>query len=358
MTFSLIPEEWWRDPRWMVLAEALGGRADRARRRDAALIRDAAIGMMCETASGRNDGYITRTQALDCCLGDKRILEALTAPKLGRPPYLHRPGEKCAERNCIDESPSWIDGFDYRICSYLKRNPSRKETELDRKKKKELNDKATKATVEKRDGKFCRYCRSGPLNSKVSRGDRRMKLTRDHENPDVVDDIDNIVTACASCNEYKGRNRSFEVGMELLDPPTPEQIEQWMAEGLRLFDRPWIVPATNNRTNAGPTSDQGSTIGPDVGPSIGPDVGPSPGPDTPDEGEARPKPRPEQQDQRSDQHREGSGSGRGGVPAGGGDGSAFPLPARAPDAPDIYTGRSRAAPATTGPPVGGGSRAP
>lgn len=351
MTFSLIPDEWWRDPRWMVLAEGLGGRADRARRRDAALIRDAAIGMMCETASGRNDGYITRTQALDCCVGDQRILEALTAPKLGRPPYLHRPGEKCAERNCIDESPPWIDGFDYRICSYLKRNPSRKETELDRKKKKELNDKATKATVEKRDGKFCRYCRSGPLNSKVTRGDRRMKLTRDHENPDVVDDIDNIVTACASCNEYKGRNRSFEVGMELLDPPTPEQVEQWMSEGLQLFSPPWITPATNNRTNDQATLDQRQTNDPHVGPSNDHDVGPKVGPDAVELGEVCPETGAEQLDQRSDQDPEGSGSGRVGVPAGGGDGSAFPLPARAPDAPDIYTRRSRSptpAPAPTG----------
>lgn len=306
------------------------------------------VDMQCAVAQQRDDGYIGRDEALECCDGEQWILEALSTSVRGKQPMLHQPGQRCPERNCIDSSPPWRQGFEYRLCSYLKRNPSKAEKSRKDSQDADRRDPVLKARVLERDGAWCRYCRSGPLSSKAVRAhERRKVLQLDHPDPDRAagQDASNYVVACASCNEFKGARTPFEAGMELLPSATAAERVEWTARGLTLFERPSIDPPVNPaitiRINDGSTTDQRHDDDPLSDPVVDPDVDPI----TSSAAEARPETAPDLPDHHQDQAGKGSGSGRVGLP-GGGDPGAFldaaGQPARSPDAPDIWTRRSRA----------------
>jgi hypothetical protein len=337
MPYSLIADQLGRDPRWGAMA---GGKRS---------LRDALgwsyVRMMCETASHIDDGYLTREQALACCDGRVAILERLATPMLGRPPMLHQPGQSCGEKNCLDSSPPWVAGYDYRLCGYLKRNPAKAEVDRNKAQKDDARDPRLRALLMERDGPFCRYCRSGPLSEKAGRAiERRKVLQRDHVDPDrpAGKDAENYVTACAGCNEHKGRRTPFEADMVLLDPPSAREVAEWLQRGLRLHERP---ETTVTITDEPPSDHRRNTV-PDGDPDTVPDAVPT----TLNGDPACPEAGPDQPDHDQDHRPEGFGSGRVGLPLDGGLLGLGGQPVRGPDAPDIYHGRSRAPEPRAGPP--------
>jgi 5-methylcytosine-specific restriction endonuclease McrA len=296
--------------------------------------------MLCETASHTHDGYLTRDQALACCDGRADLLQMLCTPTLGEKPFLHQPGEACAERNCLDDSGPWTAGFDYRICGFLKRNPSRGEYKRNQAQKADSRDTRLKAHVYERDGGCCRYCRSGPLKKRgMARArDRRRVLQYDHVDPDRAAGPDggNYVVACARCNEHKGHRTPDEAGMVLLPEPTPDQRAEWEQLGEQLHDLP-DNPHDNQPTNDTTTHTTNDT-------ALVPSIVPATSPDTATTGQPCPQTGDNQQQQPADQQSGGSGSGRVGPPALVSSDPQASQPSRSPEAPDIYHHRSRASP--------------
>lgn len=348
MPYSLIADQLGRDPRWGAMA---GGKR---------ALRDALgwsyVRMMCETASHVDDGYLTREQALACCDGRQQIVELLETPMLGRPPMLHRPGQSCSEKNCLDSSPPWVAGYDYRLCGYLKRNPSKTEKDRSDAQKADSRDAALRRAVYDRDGGCCRYCRSGPLALKgMGRAkDRRRALQFDHPDPDrPALGGDNYVTACARCNEEKGHRTPDEAGMALLPIPAPALAAWWSERGEGLFDRPEDGqespadelpdnapdnardnPPDNQHDNA--HDNQHGVVG-GVVPAVVHDASTGLSEHEETAGEA--------QDNAPDNAPEGSGSGRVAAPPAGplsGPLGVLGQPVRDASAPDIWTRRSRA----------------
>lgn len=362
--YTLHDDNLFRDPRWAVMAR-LGEpdgpdvlemsparrRAHMARleRRKRDLFTAHQL-MTLETAASGSDGYLTLEAALACAGGEAWQVKALATAVLGLSPWLHRKGDSCSMKNCIDSSPPWREGFDFRLCAFLKKNPSKAERDRSKAQNDDRRDPRLKAFLMERDGAFCRYCRSGPLSAKAGRADERRKvLHRDHVNPDLPagPDAENFVTACASCNEHKGHRTEFEADLVLLDPPTEAQRREWTEQGLVMFPPPWITPAITNRITDESPTDQRQISDHDVDRTADPDGDPT----TPDRDDARPETSAEQQDQHRDHRPEGVGSGRVGLPTGGALVGARGQPVRNQTDPDIYHRRSRA-PASTGPPGG------
>jgi 5-methylcytosine-specific restriction endonuclease McrA len=359
MAYSLHDDNLFRDPRWAVMARL--GEPDgpdvlemtpvrrraylaRLERRKRDLFASHQL-MALETAASMSDGYLTLEAALACAAGEAWQVKALATSVLGLPPWLHRKGDSCSAKNCIDSSPEWREGFDFRLCSYLKRNPSKSERDRSKAQNDDRRDPRLKALLMERDGPFCRYCRSGPLSAKAVRADERRKvLHRDHPDPDrnAGPDAENFVTTCASCNEHKARRTPFEADMALLDPPTPEQIEAWKAEGLKLFDPPWITPAINNRITDEPPPNHRQNSDHDGDRHGEPDVDPT----APSGADARPETGTDQHNQQQNHRPEGVGSGRVGLPTGGALVGARGQPVRDQSDPDIYHRRSRGPAAT------------
>lgn len=343
MPYSLIADQLGRDPRWGAMA---GGKKP---------LRDALgwsyVRMLCETASHTDDGYLTREQALACCDGRTQVLNLLATPMLGRQPFLHRPGQQCPEKNCLDASPPWVAGYDFRVCGYLKRNPSKAEKDRSDAQKADSRDPALRRNVYERDGGCCRYCRSGPLALKgMGRAkDRRRALQFDHPDPDrPALGGDNYVTACAACNEEKGHRTPDEAGMRLLAAPAPALAAWWAQRGEWLFERPQDGqespadtlpdnardnPPDNQHDNA--HDNQHGVVG-SVVPGVVPDA-----PAVLSEHEEAPG---GGQDNAQDIEHEGSGSGRVAAPPAGplsGPLGVLGQPVRDATAPDIYHGRAR-----------------
>lgn len=289
----------------------------------------------------RTDGYLTADQALG--QARTRVLSRLCDAVLDRAALIHRRGDTCT---CLGDG--WIDGYDYRIHEFLKRNPSRAENDRNKAQKADLRDAALKSTVYGRDGGCCRYCGSGPLNPKAGRArDRRRALHYDHVDPDqpAGPDAENLVTACARCNEYKGHRTPDEAGMVLLAVPTAEQAAVLRARTERLFDRPGPDAADQRPINDGTATEQRSVADPITDRITDPlgDREPDPNDNTaaelcPEQGEHQPA---------TATASSGKGAGSGRVPAVGGGGPAPPTtgtggqPVRGPDSPDIYHRRSR-----------------
>jgi hypothetical protein len=362
MPYTLHEDNIGSDPRWMALAKLQEkGPVPNVAEDDPATVRAylrrvgrrrrdllaAYLLLTSEVALVQDDGYIGQEAALECA-GETWVLKALLTPVCGRPPLLHQRGQKCSAKNCIDSSPEWRPGYEYRVCAFLKRNPSKAEVERNKAQKDDARDQRLRALLMERDGAFCRYCRSGPLSEKAGRAiERRKVLQRDHIDPDrpAGPDAENYVTACAGCNEHKGRRTPFEADMALLDPPTAEEKAAWMARGLALFDRPPITdePPSDHRRNTDQNSD------PDTDPNTVPDADPTTINDIPW--------RPDQPDDQANQHDhrqnhgpEGVDSGRVGQPHGGGPAGPGGQPVRDSSAPDIYHRRSRAPEPRAGPP--------
>jgi hypothetical protein len=102
--------------------------------------------------------------------------------------------------------PSWREAWDMapidrveedRLRHWLRENPKLREQ------------------IKQRDGNRCRYC-----VRTVSWSDRRGPLsgTYDHVNPCAGNSLDNVVTACRSCNSKKRRRTPEQAGMPLHDP--------------------------------------------------------------------------------------------------------------------------------------------
>jgi hypothetical protein len=362
MAYSLHDDNLYRDPRWAVMARL--GEPDgpdvlemspARRRAHLARLERRKRDLFCshqlmtlETAASMSDGYLTLEAALACCAGDAGQVKALATSVLGLPPWLHRKGDSCSAKNCIDSSPPWRDGFDFRLCAFLKKNPSKSERDRSKAQNDDRRDPRLKALLMERDGAFCRYCRSGPLSAKAVRADERRKvLHRDHPDPDrpATPDGGNFVTACASCNEHKARRTQFEADMVLLDPPTAEQLEEWSEQGLVLFPPPWTTPAINNRITDETPPDQRTNSDPVVDTDGDPVVDPT----APDDADACPETGAEQPNHGQNQRPEGVGSGRVGQPHGGPLIGPLGQPVRDQSDPDIYHRRSRA-PARASPP--------
>ncbi|PXY21144.1 HNH endonuclease [Prauserella muralis] len=331
MPFALFSDTLGRDPRWFALA---GDRPVLRDRLQAAYMR-----LKLESASHLHDGYLTRRQALNLC--DAKLLDLLCTPVLGEKPFLHREGDTCDERNCLDDSGPWVEGFDYRVCGFIKRNPTRAEYNRNQAQKADSRDGRLRAAVYDRDGGCCRYCGSGPLRKKgMGRAkDRRRALQYDHVDPDKAAGADgaNYVVACARCNEAKGHRTPDEAGMRLLSPPTDEQRAAWQQRGEALFDLP-DEPSDNDNDNA---HDNAPDNQHDNAHDYERALSPATGPDNESAGDVRVETAAQPQRQAATMSPEGSGSGR----VGQRDRDALPRssrqPARRPDAPDIYHRRSR-----------------
>lgn len=341
MPYFLEGDEFAVLPVWEVLAS---GKADLMDRLQAAYIR-----LKATAAHTKSNGYLTAGTALAQCRGMSRTLELLCTPVLAQPPLVHRQGDEC---ECLGPDP-WIDGYGVRIHAFLKRNPARKETERRAAQDRDLNDTRLKRIVWVRDGGCCRYCRSGPLSPKAGRSkDRRKILHFDHVDPDAVAGPEgaNLVVACARCNEDKGKCTPDEADMILLPAPTAEEAGAWSARPRTLYDRPAAQvpaapsgsasdqPANNPGTAAEQGTDQISDQTTVDDPNNGPPIGLINDPGTPvhhhDDHHQAEQPR--------DAGPGGSGSGRVGNPL-------LVQPARTADYPDIYHGRSRAAPTPPAP---------
>lgn len=334
MPFFLISDTFADEPIWEVLAEGKPAVID--------AVQSAYTRLMSRAAHPMTDGYLTKNLALRECRGLK-VLGLLTKPVLGRPPRLHRRGDEC---ECLGDD--WIEGYEYRIHRFLKRNPSKAEYRLDRAKKANLRDTRLKTLVYDRDGGCCRYCRSGPLNPKAARAkDRRKFLQYDHVDPDqaATPDGDGLVVACARCNESKGHRTPDEADMALLPVPTDAERDAWAVRGLALFDSADHQPitdetATDHHPDHQPAAD--SITGVDHDRDVDQnDIGaPAVHPDTGQADHDQPTARPAE------------GPGRVGKPIVGSSPATPPdrhLPARPSDAPDIYSQRSRTSPGNPGP---------
>ncbi len=334
-----------RDPRWLVLARGKAGVAD-------ALLA-AYTRMHAETSSHLHDGYLTRAQALKECHGRGRTLDLLATSVLGAPPFLHRPGEACAAKNCLDVSGPWVDGFDYRICGFSKRNPTKGERDRNESQKADSRDARLREAVYTRDGGCCRYCRSGPLKRKgMGRAkDRRRALQFDHVDPDRAAGTDgaNYVVACGRCNEEKGHRTPDEAGLVLLPEPTDAQRADWNARGERLFD---TADNPRDNDNDNPHDNQRDNTH-DNQQAVVEVVVPTGPPGADSAGEVRLQVGQQPQPQPPAAMSEGSGSGRVGQPVASPAATRPVQPARTPDAPDIYHRRSRAPEHETRPPPAG-----
>lgn len=206
--------------------------------------------MMGETATHTMDGYLSSEQALRAARGSQTLVDDLCTPVLNEQPLLHRRPEdlaaaKCDRPGCLDKFGGWRrTDCEYAICGFLKGNPTRGESELNKSKKDDSRDYVLRRHVWERDVS-CRYCRSGPLPYRSGgTTDARKKTRYDHVDPDKIASPDgeehgsNYVLACERCNQAKGRNLPEEVGMRLLPPPTEDEKAAWKARGVRLFDLP------------------------------------------------------------------------------------------------------------------------
>lgn len=354
MPYFLMSDTIGDDPRWDVLSSGKPA------------LSDALLAAFTRLQSGSShhmhDGYLTRAQALSKCHGRGKTLELLCTPVLGRPPFLHRPGDTCAEKNCIDASPAWIDGFEYRVCAFSKRNPTKSERDRNAAQKADSLDAALRAMVYDRDGGSCRYCRSGRLKKKgMGRAkDRRRALQFDHVDPDQAAGADgaNYVTACARCNELKGHRTPDEADMVLLPVPTATQLAEWATRrGEQLFDQPTdgTDPCADNH-NDNPADNPRDNHADNHTGVVDPGC-PEPLSNNESAGAVRPEPAAQAQRQHPETTFEGSGSGRVGhrvvtpaAPLHTGPGGQ---PIRTPEAPDIYHGRSRPSALNPQPPPGG-----
>lgn len=325
------------DPRWMVLADGKPTLAD-------ALLA-AYTRMHGESSHHMHDGYLTQHEALDACRGRARTLDLLCKTVLGRPPLLHRQGDTCAAKNCLDASGPWVEGFAFRLCGFSKRNPNRAERDRNEAQKADSRDARLREMVYDRDGGCCRYCRSGPLRKKgMGRAkDRRRALQFDHIDPDRAAGPDgaNYVTACARCNEEKGHRTPDEAGMTLLPEPTDAERAAWTARGELLRDPGDRVDNAPDNAHDNPPDNPPDNAHAVVGGVVHVAV-PTGSPGDNSAGEVRLQVGPQPQPQPAAALSEGSGSGRVGQPPVGPLATFSTQPARPAEAPDIYHRRSRA----------------
>lgn len=331
MPYWLESDTFADDPAWQVLA---AGNLDRLDALQAAYAR-----LKSKASHLLTDGYLTEQTALQYCRGRRPLLELLCTPVLERAPMVHRRGDEC---DCLGDT--WIDGFDYRVHAFLRRNPSRAEYNRNRAQKADLRDARLKSMVYTRDGGSCRYCRSGPLSPKAGRSrDRRKALSYDHVDPDQPAGPDGagLVVACARCNEHKGRRTPDEADMRLLPVPGDAERAAWHARGLALYDPEDHAPITDES----PTKQQH-----DADPVSDPITDPDGDPEADRNDNTTPPVSAQTTDHQPEQppawSAKGDGQGRVGSPDPGPPSPPrrYVQQARPAGAPDIYHRRSRASP--------------
>lgn len=373
----VLEDEVGGDARWSKLADMFPEPRERltdaahAAREDA--LQAAYMRIYLRVGHQRDDGYVGHREALRECRGKRWILDALTTSVRGKKPFLHRPGDTCGVRNCIDDSPPWIDGFEYRICGFWKKNASRKEKDRHDAQTKELKDPVLRNFVYKRDGGCCRFCRSGPMKRKGMgmASDKRRILNVDHIDPDALagPGYKGVVLTCKRCNTHKARRTPEVADMVLLPEPTPELIAYWHDRGERQFDfltesgvhpadvipQEWLDSRTDNPPdnvidNAQTT--RSTLVDPDVGSVVPNAVHDATGATTADHVSAGGA-----QDNVDDTGQEVPRSGLVGQPPPAPVLGPLDQPVRHPSAPDIWHRGSRA-PASPPAPAGGEPRAP
>jgi 5-methylcytosine-specific restriction endonuclease McrA len=343
MPFFLETDELADDPVFQVLAGGSVARFD-------SLV-SAYVRLKAKSSHLKTNGYLTSGTALQYTHNRQQLIDLLCTPVLDRPPMVHRQGDEC---ECLGDT--WVEGYQYRIHRFLRRNPSKAEYDRNQAQKADLRDPRLRAAVYARDGGCCRYCRSGPLTSKANRArDRRKVLTFDHPDPDASAGPDgtNLVVACDRCNTYKGRRTPYEADMVLLPRPTDAERTAWEQRGLALLDRPPAPvgpPPEQSTINDGTRTEQTS------GSDRTPDPDHQPPDDPPRDGDPDPSPttRGAVHPQTGDHQRE-QGPSWSGNPLGQGRGGQRPdprsrrppgtdsrgQPVRSSADPDIYNHRSR-----------------
>lgn len=343
MPYWLESDTFADDPVWEVLAE---GNLDRLDALQAAYAR-----LMAKASHLLSDGYLTASTALRYARGRRALLDRLCTPVLDRPAMVHRRGEEC---DCLGDK--WIEGYDFRIHNFLKKNPSKREYMRNKEQRRDREDARLKAMVWARDGGCCRYCNTGPLSPKAGRSrDRRKILQFDHVDPDAAagPEGEGYVTACAVCNEYKGHRTPDEADMVLLPVPTSEQAAEWRTRPQQLHDRPPLTqltasagsPADQPQISAEPAAEQQPEQKPDQNQTTDPNTDSTSDENTDHTPQVGPDPTGTAITAGPDQRPQGSGSGRVGEAALISKPAPPPLPPRTGLDPDIYTRRSRAAPA-------------
>ncbi|OAR25819.1 hypothetical protein A8W25_09805 [Streptomyces sp. ERV7] len=279
MPYVLVDDRHKSDPVWSHLAD---GKAARV-----VIIRDAYVCLMTASAEQLTDGYLTLAMATtalrDHTAADQRRLPALLSePVLGRPVKLHRRGDECA---CIPRG--WDEGWDFYIHEFLKHNPSKRQKTLRDGKRRDLADPGLRALVLHRDGSYCRYCWSGPLNNKLGAAKfpeaAQLRLTYDHVDPEAPAGPDgaNLVIACQRCNQAKGPCTPEVAGMPVLPAPTAEEAAALPVN----FRGKYTLLGRPNETPDHPLNQREITdpvIDPYIDPTIDPhgdlDAGPGPVP--------------------------------------------------------------------------------
>ena len=382
----VLEDELFGDARWSKLAEQFP--EPRARLTDAQhavredTLQAAYVRLFLYVGHQRDDGYLGHREALNLCRGKEWVLTALTTPTRGKGPFIHREGETCGRKNCIDASPPWVTGFEYRICAFWKKNASRKEKDRHESQKAELRDSALRDHVYKRDGGCCRYCRSGPMKRKGmgNASDHRRIPNIDHIDPDQLagPDYAGVALSCKRCNTTKGARTPDQADMVLPPGPTPDQVAHWQDRGEARFDYlsepgahpadvvpdQWLNERLDNRADNPPdnTINNAQATRSAVGDPTAATVVPSADHDTTSASTGDPVSAGGPQDSGADITPEVSRSGRVGPPLPDPNLGALGQPVRHPSAPDIWTRQSRAPAAqpapTRHPRAGGDSRAP
>lgn len=338
MPYFLTGDEHARDPIWDVMARVR--KTDRARKALAKTLKADHQDLMSAAAHMKSDGYLTREQVTEEC-SSKLSIDLFTQSFLGRAPRLHRPGDECP---CLGEG-KWIDGYDYRLHRYLKRNPARKEIDRKEQQKRDLDNVPLKHAVWLRDGGCCRYCRSGVLKKKSGRNkDLRKVLTFDHPDPDqpAGPNGENFVTSCKRCNTHKGRRTPAEADMRLLPEPTIEEITAWEERGQAVFELPDNPLSITEQIKPESNPDQQIPVDPTVDPPTAPDTTTDPAEIDDTGAEPGQETDTDQHDHPADEP--GQCPGRVGQPppvSRGRPTHHLHQPTRTSDAPDIYHGRPR-----------------
>jgi hypothetical protein len=109
-----------------------------------------------------------------------------------------------------------------------------------------------RADIKLRDHDLCRYC-----GKSVSWTDRRgpLSATYDHVDPLGPSTLDNLVTACRSCNSRKRRRTPEQAQMVLLEPGSTQDGTQDGQDGTQV---PTQVPSTNQDQDQDQDQEPGS----------------------------------------------------------------------------------------------------
>lgn len=193
-------------------------------------------------AAHTTNGWIP-TEVVHVIAKPATLKKLLTVKANGRSVPLHRPDDECS---CLEDVEWPLEGG-YWVHDYLDRNPSKKEHDVHKAKKRELGDRELRVQVAERDGNACRYC--GVV---VPFADNKsaLKLTLDHIDPRKAWGLENLAQACGVCNSKKKDCTPKAARMELLPPPVAGTVpESGWPKGTdpASIDRAWTGDPIDGR---------------------------------------------------------------------------------------------------------------